>query len=282
MESVAVVIPTLNEERTIGDVIERIPVSELLKDGFETTLYVVDGHSTDATREIAARKGAHIIFDEGKGKGAAVRAAFGVVDADYVIMVDGDDTYPIDVAIEIVRLLQTYDVVIGSRLKGFIEPGAMTRLNVLGNTLLTLLARALFRVNVTDVCTGLWGYRRDAIGRLELEARGFEIEADMYSECARKGLSIAEIPIRYRPRADQPKLSSLRDGLKIGAFLCRKRFMARKSNPAANSQPDRAGTPDGRHVALVQQGRAVINRQQKRIHSSEFLDERWSYPEEAE
>jgi len=282
MESLAIVIPTLNEERAIGDVIERIPVSDLLKDGFETTPYVVDGHSTDATREIATRKGAHIIFDEGKGKGAAVRAAFGVVDADYVIMVDGDDTYPIDVAIEMVRLLQTYDVVIGSRLKGFLEPGAMTRLNILGNTLLTLLARALFRVNVTDVCTGLWGYRRDAIRRLELEACGFEIEADMYSECVRKGLSIAEIPIRYRARADQAKLSSLRDGLRIGSFLCRKRLMARTSNPAANSQPDRAGTPDGRHVALVQQGRAVINGQQKQIHSSELSDERWSDPQAAD
>jgi len=144
MESVAVVIPTLNEERAIADVIERIPVSDLLKDGFETKLYVVDGRSTDTTREIATRKGAHIIFDEGKGKGAAIRAAFEVVDADYVIMVDGDDTYPIDVATEMVRLLQTHDVVVGSRLKGRIELGAMTWVNIVGNTLLTLLARLLF------------------------------------------------------------------------------------------------------------------------------------------
>ena len=70
----------------------------------------------------------------------------------------------------------------------------MTRLNILGNTLLTKLARDFFSVRVTDVCTGLWGFRSEAIRRLELEARGFEIEADMYSECARKGLSIAEIP----------------------------------------------------------------------------------------
>ena len=134
MESVAVVIPTLNEERAIGDVIERIPVSDLLKDGFETTAYVVDGHSTDATREIGTRNGARIngariISDEGKGKGAAVRAAFEVVDADYVIMVDGDDTYPINVATEMVCLLQTHDVVIGSRLKGRIEPGANSGAN---------------------------------------------------------------------------------------------------------------------------------------------------------
>jgi dolichol-phosphate mannosyltransferase len=173
----------------------------------------------------------------------AVQTAFKAITADYAIMVDGDDTYPIEMVMEIIRLLKKYDVVIGSRLKGTIEPGAMSKLNVVGNTLLTLLARALFSINITDVCTGLWGYRGDAIRRLELEAHGFEIEADMFGECARKGLRIAEIPIRYRARTDQAKLSSLRDGLKIGAFLCRKWLMARTINPTTH--PGRAGTPDG-------------------------------------
>ena len=229
MESVAVVIPTLNEERAIGRVIERIPVSDLLKDGFETKLYVVDGRSTDATREIATKKGAYTIFYEGKGKGAAVRAAFEVIDADYVIIVDGDDTYPIDVAREMVRLLQTHDVVVGSRLKGRIEPGAMTRVNIVGNTLLTQLAQLLFYAKITDLCTGLWGFRSDAIRRLELAAQGFEIEADFFAECVSKGCSIAEIPITYRARQDSPKLSSLSDGLKIGAFLFKKRFEQAKT-----------------------------------------------------
>jgi dolichol-phosphate mannosyltransferase len=74
------------------------------------------------------------------------------------------------------------------------------------------------------VCTGFWGYRSDAIRRLELAARGFEIEVDMFVECMRKGLRIAELPITYRAREDQPKLSSLRDGVKIGLFLCKRRL----------------------------------------------------------
>jgi len=275
METVAVVIPTLNEERSIGTVIGDVPVGDLLKNGLKTAVYVIDGRSVDHTRDIAVQKGAQIITEKRRGKGVALQTAFRAVDADYVIVVDGDNTYPIGVATEMLRLLQTNDVVIGSRLKGFIEPGAMTRLNVLGNTLLTLLARALFSINVTDVCTGLWGFRDDAIRRLELDAKGFEIEADMYSECALKGLSIVEIPIHYRARADHAKLASLRDGLKIGAFLCRKWLMTRTTNPAANSQPTRAGTPYGQRAAFVQR-RDVINRQQKRIHSSEFSDERWS------
>jgi dolichol-phosphate mannosyltransferase len=152
------------------------------------------------------------------------------VDADYVIVADGDNTYPVSVATELLRLLQTNDVVIGSRLEGSIEPGAMTRLNVVGNILLTSLARLLFRVKISDVCTGLWGYRRDALQRLELAADGFEIEAEMFAECVREGLCIAEIPITYRAREGQPKLSSLRDGAKIGLFLLKRRVRLAQLN----------------------------------------------------
>ncbi len=222
MEQVALVIPTLNEAPSIGLVIESIPLSELAAIGYQTAVYVVDGLSVDHTREIAVEKGAQVITEKRRGKGAAIQTAFLAVDADYVIVVDGDNTYPTSVATEMLRLLQTHDVVIGSRLKGTIEPGAMTRLNVVGNTLLSLLARALFGARISDVCTGFWAYRSDAIRRLELAACGFELEADMFAECVRNGLRIAEIPITYRAREDQPKLSALRDGVKIGLFLCKR------------------------------------------------------------
>jgi glycosyltransferase involved in cell wall biosynthesis len=222
METVAVIIPTLNEERSIGKVIDGVPVADLLQNGLKTAVYVIDGQSTDNTREIAVEKGATIILEERQGKGQAIQTAFKSITADYAIMVDGDDTYPIEMATEMTQLLQTNDVVIGSRLKGTIEPGAMTRLNVVGNTLLSLLARALFGVHISDVCTGFWGYRRDAVQRMELAARGFEIEADMFAECVWNDLHIAEIPITYRARKDQPKLSSMRDGIKIGLFLCKR------------------------------------------------------------
>jgi glycosyltransferase involved in cell wall biosynthesis len=224
METVAVVIPTLNEERSIGTVIDSVPVADLLQKGLETTVYVIDGRSTDSTREIAVEKGATIILEEQKGKGSAIQTAFKSITADYAIMVDGDDTYPIEMATEMARLLKKYDVVIGSRIKGTIEPGAMSTVNVVGNVLLSRLAWLLFGVHISDVCTGLWGYRRGAIRRLELAASGFEIEADMFAECVRNGLHIAEIPITYRARKDRPKLASLRDGVKIGLFLCRRRL----------------------------------------------------------
>ena len=176
METVAVVIPTLNEERSIGTVIDSVPVADLLKNGFKTAVYVIDGQSTDNTREIAVEKGAQLILEERQGKGQAIQTAFRSITADYAIMVDGDDTYPIEMATEMPRLLQTHDVVIGSRLKGTIEPGAMTRLNIVGNTLLSLLARALFSVHISDVCTGFWGYRSDAVRRMELAAAALKLK----------------------------------------------------------------------------------------------------------
>ena len=236
METVAVVIPTLNEERSIGKVIDGVPVADLLKHGLETTVYVIDGQSTDNTREIAIENGAKIVLEEREGKGSAIQMAFKSITADYVIMVDGDDTYPIEMATAMIRLLKTNDVVIGSRLKGTIEPGAMTKLNVVGNTLLSLLAWALFGERISDVCTGFWAYRSDAIRRLELAARGFEIEADMFAECVRKGLRIAEIPITYRARQDKPKLASLRDGVKIGWFLCKRRLRRHNGTTAEHER----------------------------------------------
>ena len=238
MKRVAFVIPTLNEASSIGAVLDRIPIDDLRKEGYDTAVYVIDGLSVDNTRDLAAEKGAELILEKRKGKGAALQKAFKSVTADYVIVSDGDNTYPLEVAPEMVRLLQTHEVVIGSRLKGSIEPGAMTRLNVFGNTLLTLLARSLFNSKISDLCTGLWGYRGYVIRNLELSAKGFAIEADVFAECAGTGFDIAEIPITYGARGEShAKLSSLRDGVKIGAFLFKKRLtQTKKRNARAHAE----------------------------------------------
>ena len=240
MKRVAFVIPTLNEASSIGTVLDRIPIDDLRKEGYDTAVYVIDGLSVDNTRDLAAEKGAELILEKRKGKGAALQKAFKSVTADYVIVSDGDNTYPLEVTPKMVRLLQSSDVVIGSRLKGSIEPGAMTTLNVFGNTLLTLLARLLFNSKISDLCTGLWGYRGYVIRNLELSAAGFAIEADMFAECAEKGFDIAEIPITYGARGESyAKLSSLRDGVRIAAFLFRKWH---------SSRPTRAVRYEGEHT----------------------------------
>jgi glycosyltransferase involved in cell wall biosynthesis len=223
-DKVAILIPTLNEEISIGRTIDRIPVEGLSHEGYDVSVYVIDGNSIDRTQQIAVEKGAELILEKRPGKGAAMRTAFKRIAADYFIMIDGDNTYPPEKIVDFLRLLQSYDIVLGSRLRGNIEDGAMPKINVFGNWALTLIARTLYGKKATDVCTGFWGFRGTAVNSMELSAQGFEIEADMYAECARHGFSIAELPIDYRKREDRPKLSSISDGLRIGFFLLKKRY----------------------------------------------------------
>ena len=223
-DKVAILIPTLNEEMSIGQVIDRMPVEDLSNKDYEMSIYVIDGNSVDRTQQIAVEKGAELILEKRPGKGAAMQTAFKRIAADYLIMIDGDNTYPPEKIVDFLDLLKNYDIVLGSRLRGNIADGAMPKINVFGNFALTLIARVLYRKKVTDVCTGFWGFRGEAINSMELVAQGFEIEADMFAECARHDFSIAELPIDYSKREDRPKLSSIDDGLRIGLFLFKKRY----------------------------------------------------------
>ncbi|MDP6576804.1 MAG: glycosyltransferase family 2 protein [Dehalococcoidales bacterium] len=220
-----IILPTLNEEEAIGRVIDEIPVRDLVEKGYEVKVLVVDGNSQDRTRQIAEAKGAEVIIESRKGKGRAMRTAFGLVDADFVFMLDADYTYPATYIPEMLAILRRdHSVVIGSRLKGEIEKGGMSRLNVVGNYLLTLMASILYRTKMSDLCTGYWGFRREVIPNLDLTADGFDFEADLFSQVVKKGYRLGEIPINYRRRQSLAKLNSIKDGLKIGRALISRRF----------------------------------------------------------
>ncbi|MBA7596143.1 Undecaprenyl-phosphate 4-deoxy-4-formamido-L-arabinose transferase [subsurface metagenome] len=225
MKEVSIIFPALNEEETIGKIIDEVPIEEIEGRGYRAEIIVVDNGSTDKTREIAETKGARVITEPSIGKGRAMRTAFEAVSGDFVFMIDADFTYPATYVPRMLELLEGgYDVVLGSRLKGQREEGAMSRMNMVGNHLLALLANFLYRTGVSDPCTGYWGFRRDVVKSLKLDAVGFELEANMLAEIARKGYRIAELPILYRRRPNQAKLGSLKDGFKIGLTLIRKRF----------------------------------------------------------
>jgi glycosyltransferase involved in cell wall biosynthesis len=225
---IVVILPTLNEEQTIGKVIDEIPRQALEQAGYAVQVLVVDGKSTDRTRQIAEQKGASVIVEPRKGKGIAVTTALRVVDADFIFMLDADYTYPASYIPDMLRLLTNYHVAIGSRLRGQREPGAMSRLNLVGNRLLSLLATLLYWRKISDVCTGFWGFRAEVAKSLRLRATAFDLEAEMFSQLTRKGYSIAELPIYYRRRVSRPKLRPLRDGFKIGWALITRRFRRRK------------------------------------------------------
>ena len=225
MKEVSIIFPALNEEETIGKVIDEVPVEEIEGRGYRAEIIVVDNGSTDKTREIAEAEGARVITEPRRGKGRAIRTAFELVGGDFVFMIDADFTYPATYIPQMLGLLEGgYDVVLGSRLKGQREEGAMTRLNLVGNLLLALLADLLYRTRISDPCTGYWGFRGEAIRSLKLDAVGFELEVNMLIEIAKKGYRIGEVPIYYRRRPTPTKLRSLRTGYIIGRTLIRKRF----------------------------------------------------------
>jgi dolichol-phosphate mannosyltransferase len=225
VKEVCVILPALNEEPTIGLVIDEIPVREMERRGYKTGILVVDNGSTDRTGDIAREKGARVITEPRKGKGWAIQAGFAAAKCDFVFMLDSDHTYPANHIPEMLELLEgTCDVVLGSRLKGHIEDGAMTRLNRVGNRMLAMMANLLYGTSISDPCTGCWGLRANVACELDLQATGFDIEVNMLTELARNGFSIAEVPIGYRKRKTRPKLNSLRDGFRIGKTLVRRRF----------------------------------------------------------
>lgn len=224
-KKVSIILPALNEQQAVGKVIDEIPKRDMEERGYQVEIQVVDNGSTDKTREIAENKGVKVIVEPMRGKGRAVRTAFKSVDGDFVFVLDADYTYP---AIHIPQMLEIleegFDVVMGSRLKGQREEGAMSKLNLIGNRLLAFMANILYGTRISDLCTGYLGFRREVIQGLKLEAMGFELEANLFIEITKKGYKIAELPIVYRRRLAPAKLDPLKDGFRIGWTLIKKRF----------------------------------------------------------
>ncbi|HEX7474644.1 MAG TPA: glycosyltransferase family 2 protein [Dehalococcoidales bacterium] len=224
IKTISVIIPALNEEGTIAQVIEEIPKDLLESQGCCVGIVVVDNNSTDGTKRIAAAKGAKIIDEPIRGKGKAITTAFKSATEDFIFLLDADYTYPAIYLPQMLKVLEDYDVVLGSRLRGNMEKGAMTRMNRVGNHLLAFMANTLFRTRISDLCTGCWGLRSKVVKELKLDADGFDLEANLFAQIAKKGYRIAEVPISYRRRLTPSKLNSLKDGLIIGRTLIEKRF----------------------------------------------------------
>jgi glycosyltransferase involved in cell wall biosynthesis len=210
--SIAILLPALNEEKSIGKVIDGIK-SLYIKD---CRIVVVDSMSTDKTKEIALSKGAMVLNVPGKGKGIAIRRAFELICDDYYIMLDSDGTYPTGRIPDILKMLKEYDVVMCPRI--YKEKGSMPLLNSLGNWFLTRLANFIYETDIKDLCTGMWGFRRSFIKDIELVSKGFTLEAELFIRTVEEGYSLGELPIKYSKRIDKPKLK-LWDGGRIAWFL---------------------------------------------------------------
>jgi glycosyltransferase involved in cell wall biosynthesis len=211
---VAVVIPCHDEAGSIRRVVERF--RELLPDA---EVLVIDNASQDETARIAEEAGARVVRESRLGKGFALMTGFQLArDADFYVMVDGDDTYP---ASDVISLLRTAehegaDMVVGTRLESD-RPGAFPPGHGLGNRLFIWLVRLLFGIRTRDLLSGYRVLTSRFLATTPLVATGFDVEAELSVQAQSHGFRVAEVPVEYRPRPSQgqSKLRTLRDGAHI-------------------------------------------------------------------
>ncbi|MEM1844569.1 MAG: glycosyltransferase [Ignisphaera sp.] len=216
LSMVSVIIPVLNEEKAIGMVIDEIVSIGISRDN----IVVVDGGSSDRTVEIAKSRQVLVVPQEGRGKADAVRTGLRYVSTPYVVVIDGDGTYPAKYIPAMLEALESNrcDLVIGARIYGH---GSQKPVFRFGNKVLTKFFNILFGTNLRDVLSGMYMARVDELSTIGFEMDGFSLESEIVSHFASFG-NICEIPIEYRSRVD-PKAKKLNvfHGLKIAKDIVR-------------------------------------------------------------
>ena len=213
MIDVSVVLPTMDEEEAIRVILPKIK-EVLSKMGVSYEIIVVD-KSRDNTPKISQELGARVIRQEGKGYGDAYLLGFKNAKGRIIVMMDPDGSYdPEDIPKILEPILNgRADFVMGSRLRGKIDEGAMPWLHRrIGNPFLTRILNFLFKVNISDAHCGMRAITKEALENLPLKCKGMEFASEMVIEAVKAGLRIEEVPIRYHRRIGKSKLSSFRDG----------------------------------------------------------------------
>ncbi len=224
--TIACVVPCHNEEAAIGKVVRDLRAALP-----EAEIYVYDNASTDRTVEVARAAGAIIREERRKGKGNVIRRAFADVDADALLIIDGDDTYDASRAREMVDLLfeGPYDQVLGVRRETV--DGAYRTGHAVGNKLLTGAVRSLFGNDVTDMLSGYRVFSRRFVKSFPALSRQFETETEMTVHALILRLPTAEIPVDFkdRPAGSESKLRTYRDGWRILRVILN---LARRERPS--------------------------------------------------
>lgn len=211
--NIAVLIPCYNEELTIAKVI-----TDFQRQLPNASIYVFDNASTDQTVTKALEAGAEVVNVKYRGKGNVVQYMSRFIDADFYIMVDGDDTYPAKNCHELLApiLDGKADMVVGSRL--LLEYESDFRyLNRLGNKLFVGLLNSIFNVKITDMLSGYRVMNRELFDGIPILSRGFEIETELTIRALEAGYVVQEIPVQLiaRREGSHSKINIIKDGIRI-------------------------------------------------------------------
>lgn len=218
----SVVLPCLNEAESVGICIEKVR-SVLERHGIAGEIVVADNGSTDGSVDIVRTRYpfVRLVEEPERGYGAALRRGIEAATGTYVLMADADDTYDFPKIPAFLSLLrQGYDLVMGSRFRGTILPGAMTWSHrYIGNPILSGILRLFFGGEVSDSHCGMRAFSREAYRAMNLHTTGMEFASEMVIHALKKKLRIAEVPVTYAPRRGTSKLVGFRDAWRHMRFM---------------------------------------------------------------
>ena len=214
MDKIAVLIPCYNEEQTIAKVVR--DVRNALP---ESVVYVYDNNSTDRTVELAKAAGAIIRYEYKQGKGNVIRRMFREIDAECYLMIDGDDTYPLDCAREMVDkvLHHNADMVVGDRLSSTYFTENKRPFHNFGNSLMRVGINRLFRSDIKDIMTGYRALSYGFVKTFPVFSKGFEIETEMTIHAVHYNMQVENVVVEYRdrPEGSVSKLNTYSDGMRV-------------------------------------------------------------------
>ncbi len=220
MDKIAVLIPCYNEEKTIEKV-----VKDAKKSLPEAVVYVYNNNSQDRTAEIAEKAGAIVRNEYMQGKGNVIRRMFREIDALVYVMVDGDDTYPMDSAPEMVDLVlnRNADMVVGDRLSSTYYQENKRPFHNFGNNLVRASINKLFKCNIRDIMTGFRAFSYEFVKTFPVLSKGFEIETEMTIHAVYNNMQIDNVVIDYRdrPEGSVSKLNTYADGFRVLRTIAR-------------------------------------------------------------
>ena len=214
MDKIAVLIPCYNEEKTVAKVIRDAKAALP-----EAVIYVYDNNSTDNTARIARAEGAVVRPEYMQGKGNVIRRMFREIDAQCYIMVDGDDTYPMEFAPQMVEkvLFHNADMVVGDRLSSTYFEENKRPFHNMGNSLVRASINHLFGCEVKDIMTGFRAFSYGFVKTFPVLSKGFEIETEMTIHAVYNHMQIDNVVVEYRdrPEGSVSKLNTYSDGFKV-------------------------------------------------------------------
>ena len=214
MDKIAVLIPCYNEEKTIARVVRDARAALP-----EAVIYVYDNNSKDRTVELAKEAGAVIRYERMQGKGNVIRRMFREIDAHCYIMVDGDDTYPMEYAREMANkvLVNQADMVVGDRLSTTYFTQNKRPFHNFGNSLVRKSINVLFKSNIKDIMTGYRAFSYQFVKTFPVMSKGFEIETEMTIHAVNNNMQVenALVDYRDRPEGSESKLNTYSDGFRV-------------------------------------------------------------------